>query len=131
MLLVWLLIPAARIIPLPFKLLGLFLFLGGGGIALASKRLFQRTGSPMPSYATPVQLHTGGAFRFSRNPMYLGIAIGLLGIALFSGSWLNLLFPLLFLLIVDRRFVPEEEANLAREFGEEYAAYCSRVRRWF
>jgi protein-S-isoprenylcysteine O-methyltransferase Ste14 len=76
------------------------------------------------------RLVTSGPYRFSRNPMYIGLSALYLGLALvFDLGWPIALFPLavvgLYLLVIRR-----EERYLARAFGEEYAAYARRVRRW-
>lgn len=71
-----------------------------------------------------------GFYRFSRNPMYLGMLCLLLAWAVWLGQWQALAGPLLFVLWLNRfQIAPEEQALLAR-FGSSYAAYCRRVRRW-
>jgi protein-S-isoprenylcysteine O-methyltransferase Ste14 len=75
-------------------------------------------------------LLTGGAYRLSRNPMYTGLAIAYLGLALLLGSWWPLaLWPLV--IVATRQLVirPEEQ-YLTRRFGKTYTDYQSRVRRW-
>ena len=73
---------------------------------------------------------TSGSYRLTRNPMYLGMAILLATLAIvLSSPWL-LLGPLVFVLFITRiQIIPEERAMHAR-FGDDYAAYCARVRRW-
>lgn len=76
------------------------------------------------------RLVTAGPYRFSRNPMYIGLSALYLGLALVFGlGWPIVLFPLavagLYLLVIRR-----EERYLAHAFGDEYAAYARRVRRW-
>lgn len=73
---------------------------------------------------------TGGAYRFTRNPMYLGLTCLLLGWAIYLGSNWLLLGPAAFMLFITRfQIIPEERALLAK-FGPGYAAYTKRVRRW-
>ncbi len=75
-------------------------------------------------------LVTGGLYRLSRNPMYLGMAFVLLGGGLIAGS-LGALLPLpLFLFIIQKRFIEGEERFLEAAFGDDYLAYRQRVRRW-
>lgn len=62
--------------------------------------------------------------------MYLGIAIGLFGIAIVTGSLLNLVFPFLYILICDFFYVRNEEKNLLQEFGKAYREYSKQTRRW-
>ena len=62
--------------------------------------------------------------------MCLGIGIGLAGLALVLSSWLNLVFPAVFVLLMDRFYIPREEQVLEANFGQEYRNYQQRVRRW-
>lgn len=71
-----------------------------------------------------------GLYRFSRNPMYLGMAIVLLGWTVVLGNPVCFFGLPLFMGYIQRfQIIPEENA-LARRFGEEYLAYARRVRRW-
>ena len=75
-------------------------------------------------------LVTTGLYRFSRNPMYLGMVIVLIGLAaLFGNLWL-LVGPLAFALYINRFQIKPEEQMMAAKFGSDYAGYKSRVRRW-
>ena len=75
-------------------------------------------------------LVTRGVFRFSRNPMYLGLLLCLLAWAVYLSSWLALLFMPLFVVYLNRfQIEPEERAMLAL-FGPEYDSYKARVHRW-
>jgi protein-S-isoprenylcysteine O-methyltransferase Ste14 len=75
-------------------------------------------------------LVTGGAYRLSRNPMYAGLAVAYLGVALLLGSWWPLVLWLPVLLAVRRLVIDPEELYLARRFGQTYTDYQARVRRW-
>ena len=75
-------------------------------------------------------LLTGGAYRLSRNPMYTGLAVGYLGLALVFGSWWPLVLWPLVILAVRRLVIRPEEQYLTRRFGDTYVDYQSRVRRW-
>ncbi len=72
----------------------------------------------------------GGAFRFTRNPMYLGVAVLLVGWAVCLFSAAALLGPAVFVLYIDRFQIVPEERVLAQRFGATYLAYKARVRRW-
>jgi protein-S-isoprenylcysteine O-methyltransferase Ste14 len=73
---------------------------------------------------------TSGPYRFTRNPMYVGMAFLYAGFAFgFGVFWAFALLPLV-LLIVDRVVIPPEERFLRSHFGEEFSQYSSRVRRW-
>lgn len=76
------------------------------------------------------QLATGGIFRFSRNPMYLGMVLILVAWGIRLGAPVNILCIFGFMLLITEWQIKPEEAALREIFGEEYEAYCRRVRRW-
>ncbi|MCB9778551.1 MAG: isoprenylcysteine carboxylmethyltransferase family protein [Alphaproteobacteria bacterium] len=102
----------------------------GLAMAVGSKRRFQRIGLPLPPTGTGDRLLIDGWYGWSRNPMYLGIALVLAGAGLALGSPAALLAPVVFLGIVRRWFVPFEEEQLAASFGEQWCRYAHRVPRW-
>jgi protein-S-isoprenylcysteine O-methyltransferase Ste14 len=71
-----------------------------------------------------------GPFRFSRNPMYLGLLVIGVGAALVAGTWLMWLVPVLLFVLDNFVIMPYEERSMERTFGDAYRAYRSRVRRW-
>jgi protein-S-isoprenylcysteine O-methyltransferase Ste14 len=75
-------------------------------------------------------LVTGGVYRLSRNPMYTGLAIAYLGLALLFGSWWPLALWLLVIVAVRLLVIRPEEQYLTQRFGRTYTDYQSRVRRW-
>lgn len=108
---------------------GLFLLLGLG-IAQWHAALFRRVGTNIHTFRPPDFLLRRGLFRVSRNPMYLGFVVALVGVALALGSlWSAIIVPL-YALLVDRWYVAYEERALTARFGAEYAAYRREVRRW-
>lgn len=83
----------------------------------------------IPVYAASRIVDTG-PYRFTRNPMYTGMAIGYLGAATIIGSvWPFIVLPTV-LVVITSFVIAREEAYLRGAFGADYAAYCSRVRRW-
>lgn len=91
---------------------------------------FLRAKTGMVPFSEATSLVTGGLYRFSRNPMYVGMWFLLLGGALKLGT-LGALLPVPFFpLVIRQRFILPEEAFLLTAFGDEYRDYCSRVRRW-
>lgn len=75
-------------------------------------------------------LVTSGPFRISRNPMYTGHAVALIGAALWAGSWWPLLLTPLCMLMTYRWVINPEETYLTTRFGADYQQYNNRVRRW-
>ena len=124
------LLPQTRLIIFPYNLIGIMLFVGGAYLGIYVKKMFKRTNTPISPGAKPTKLYTDGIYKYSRNPMYLGIGIGLLGIAIITESWINFVFPLLFLMIMNYKYVKIEERKLEIVFGKTYDNYRRRVRRW-
>jgi protein-S-isoprenylcysteine O-methyltransferase Ste14 len=79
---------------------------------------------------TPAALVTGGIFRFSRNPIYLGDALVLAGVVLWWDVPLAAPLVLLFILVIQTRFILAEEAVLRATFGPAFDAWAARTRRW-
>jgi protein-S-isoprenylcysteine O-methyltransferase Ste14 len=106
-------------------------FVTGGAFCIASAlRRFGAAGTPAEPWKPTRALATGGIFRWTRNPMYLGMALLLLGAALgFASPGILALLPLV-ILVIDRFVIAREERYLHDLFGAEYAAYRARVRRW-
>ena len=109
---------------------GFLLGVLGFGVMLRAWWLFRiRETAICPTAATTV-LITSDVYRLTRNPMYLGILLMLLGAALAAGSLPCYVAALAFFLIIDFVFCPYEESRLATSFGSEYAGYRRAVRRW-
>ena len=71
-----------------------------------------------------------GPFRFTRNPLYLAMALLTIGAGLWLNTWWVLILLAPAMLAIDRLVIAREEAYLRRRFGAEYEAYTARVRRW-
>lgn len=110
--------------------LGGALLLAGLGLLVISGGLFSRAGTGLVPFRDVKVLVTHGVYAFTRNPMYLAMALILLGVAVTVGAASALAIPPLFLVVVYQRYVKPEEAMLHDVFGEQYADYCRRVRRW-
>lgn len=111
--------------PIGWLMLGLFAVWNGWSLLLMSQ---QRTGL-LPGQETRVVLDRG-PFGVSRNPLYVGLVTLYLAIALMWPSlWALVLTPLVVFGLWWGAITPEER-YLQAKFGDEYAAYCKRVRRW-
>ncbi len=108
--------------------------IGAAGAAVALWCIFTFAfvgrGTPAP-FDPPRRLVIQGPYRFVRNPMYIGAGLALAGAALFYESWPVLSYAGLFLLATHLFVVLYEEPALRRTFGQEYEAYCGRIRRWW
>lgn len=97
-------------------------------IVAAGQMLIART-SVIPRRDPDAFVH-GGVFRFSRNPIYLADAILLAGLYIAWDALIALPLVAVFAIVIQKRFILDEEARLSRRFGDEYLDYTSRVRRW-
>lgn len=120
--------------PAPWLRIGLaaLLLIKGAWMALAGVLEFRRastTVNPMaPGEASAVV--DSGIYRYTRNPMYLGFGFALLAWAILLAAPWALLGPMVFVVWMTRFQIRPEERALADHFGEDYRAYCRRVRRW-
>ena len=99
------------------------------GSAMLSFWIAQTTANPMkPSSAS--FLVTSGVYRFTRNPMYVGLLLLLIGWALYVANVLAFLFLPAFILYMNQFQIKPEERALTARFGRKYLEYASRVHRW-
>ena len=104
----------------------------GQAIAISGMVSFRRaktTVNPI-KISTASSLVSSGIFQYTRNPMYLGMAVTLVGWAAYLASWAALLAMPLFVLYINRFQIAPEERVMASLFGADYAAYKEKVRRW-
>lgn len=111
-------------------LVGGILFAGGVALLAAAVRRFFRAGTPIEVHRPAAVLVTEGPYRFSRNPIYLGLALGYAGVAIAANSLWALLLLIPTLAVIRYGVVAREEVYLERRFGEEYRRYKASVRRW-
>ena len=122
--------PIAALVVSPANVAGGALIAAGLGITLWAAGLFHAAGTPVRPFKQSTALVTGGVYKWTRNPMYLGLTIALLGVALLLGT-LGAFIPVpFFIWQVRRKFVLPEEAFLEGIFGGRYLEYKTRVRRW-
>lgn len=111
--------------------LGVVLVLAGLGLFAWCVSLFARVGQGTLAPWDPTQkLVAVGPYRHVRNPMISGVALMLIGQAVFWGSWIVGLWAGIFVLINHTYFLLSEEPGLERRFGESYRTYKAHVPRW-
>jgi protein-S-isoprenylcysteine O-methyltransferase Ste14 len=124
-------------VPLPFlptgvpaAWIGAIVFMLGVALFAWAIVTISRAGSNVPTNQPTTTIVESGPYRYTRNPIYLGMFLGLIGLAVaFDALWLLiLLVP--FALLIRSAVVAREEAYLERKFGDIYRSYRSRVRRW-
>ena len=109
----------------------------GSAIALAGlafagwgRGKFRKLGLNVKTNMPAGTLVTNEAFRYSRNPMYVGFVSILVGLGLAAGSLPMLLSAVPMFLYLDLYVIRREEKYMRRRFGIEYETYCQKVRRW-
>ncbi|MBB3020062.1 protein-S-isoprenylcysteine O-methyltransferase Ste14 [Microvirga lupini] len=126
-----------RLMPLPFLpvdwpagWLGALVFVPALALVAWAIAAMTGAGSNVPTNLPTTTIVESGPYRFTRNPIYLGMFLGLIGLGIaFNTLWLPLmLVP--FALVIRYGVVAREETYLDRKFGDVYRVYRSRVRRW-
>ncbi len=109
---------------------GLLVVAAGAWFSAFAAGVFTGRNTTLNPYGEPAQFVNVAPYTFTRNPMYLGVTVILIGFAVFFWSVAMLLAPIGFFIVIDRVVIPNEEQTLERTFGAAYTEYQSRVRRW-
>jgi protein-S-isoprenylcysteine O-methyltransferase Ste14 len=103
----------------------------GAALAFSAVRLFRAEGTELnPTSEANKALVRSGPYRFTRNPMYLGLTVTTLGIAIWVGSLPLFAVPLLIFATANWVHIPFEEEKMRRQFGAAYEDFTQQVRRW-
>lgn len=120
-------------VPVPAKLpVAVTLVVAGVLVALAGVLAFRRQTTTVNPF-TPEQsssLVATGIYRFSRNPMYLGLLLALVGWSVYLANWATALLLPAFVAYLNRFQIQPEERALTQRFGPQFVAYSRSVRRW-
>jgi protein-S-isoprenylcysteine O-methyltransferase Ste14 len=112
------------------RTLGPLVIVGGVVIGQSGFREVRRAGSNVDPREPATTVVTGGPFRFTRNPMYLGFTLMYVGISALANALLPILLLPAIQQLMRRGVIEREERYLERKFGEEYLQYKESVRRW-
>ena len=122
--------PVATMIDAPISYVGLIV-VGAGFIVVAVPALAFRTHvTTIRPFEVSESLVTDGFYRVTRNPMYLGMVVILIGVAILLGTLAAFVPIPFFILLIQQRFILQEEAMLTEKFGDKYVKYKQSVRRW-
>lgn len=123
------LLPAYNLIAFPLNLLGIAVCIAGFMIMGRINELFSKNKTTLAIKHSSTFVRDG-LFAKTRNPMYIGMFLLLLGAAFCFRNVIALMVPFIFILIMNYVFVPREEKLMAEVFGAEYLEYKKTVRRW-
>ena len=115
---------------LPLILIGICLIGMGFLLAFNSISRFIKAKTGVVPFSESTTLITEGFYKYTRNPMYVGMNSFLLGLMLILKNPLNIIFLIIFFFIVRNMFVLKEEVQMEETFGEDYLTYKRKVRRW-
>ena len=122
--------PTKKIIFYPYSQIGWLFIIFGGVLNIWTDRLFKIKKTTIKPGEKSKKLVTDGPFKISRHPIYLGMTFILFGIALLHGTLITFIFPIFFIILTEKLFIPIEEKNLEKTFGKKYLDYKKKVGRW-
>ena len=123
-------------VPLPFttpailRNIGLALTFIGFLLGVGALVEFRKARTTSDPHGSATRLVMAGIYRFTRNPIYLGFLLMVIGLPLNAGFYWGMLVAPFFITTMNRLAIEREEAYLEKKFGKAYADYKSRVRRW-
>jgi protein-S-isoprenylcysteine O-methyltransferase Ste14 len=124
------LIPIIILVPKPYSYLGALVMLLGLGLMTWAAMLFRKVETSFQLQGKSSSLVTSGPFHLSRNPIYLGMLIWLIGLAILLGSLIAFVFPPVFFMLANFYVIPLEEKSMEQMFGKQFVEYKRRARRW-
>jgi protein-S-isoprenylcysteine O-methyltransferase Ste14 len=122
--------PWVQVLELPYRYGGIVLMGLASCLIAWAAFLFLRAGTSIRPFLPSTALVLEGPYKFTRNPMYLGMAGILLGAGVYMGSITPFIVIPAFMALISERFIVPEEAKLEAAFGGQYLEYKKRVRRW-
>jgi protein-S-isoprenylcysteine O-methyltransferase Ste14 len=123
-------LPSGGSWPVVLTTVGALLLLAGLALMTWAAVAMMRHRTTVIPWAQVDHLMTDGPFRLTRNPIYVGDGLAYLGVTAIAGTWWPLVLLPLPAFVMQRFVIAREEAYLLERFGQPYAAYCDRVRRW-
>ena len=126
----WYFSPPNTLLYLPFSLLAGACIIVGFTVMTFAWLQFRKSDTAVCPTAKTSRIVMDGLYRYTRNPMYLGMLLMLLGASFIMGTAPSMLAPVAFFIIIDKVFIPYEEDSLLSSFGDSYSAYMKVARRW-
>jgi len=122
--------PIGRWLHYPWRYLGIIFLVLGFSLGLGSGLYFRRLGTNPRPGAKATLIVTTGPFKYTRNPMYLGLTTMLIGTAILLGTFSPVLVIPIFFILVQSQFVLREEKLMEQWFGQAYLEYKKKTPRW-
>ena len=123
-------LPVYQLISYPWNAIGIIPLMLGMTLNISADRAFKKIGTTVKPFEVSTTLVTSGVFRYSRNPMYLGMVMILTGVAFLLGALSPFIIIPIFAITMDRVFIVSEENMLDQRFDGKWQQYKENVRRW-
>jgi protein-S-isoprenylcysteine O-methyltransferase Ste14 len=123
-------LPLAALVAPAWRWLGALFVVPALALGGPGARALVRRGTTLHPFGEPTALVVEGPFRYTRNPLYLSLALLLTGLAAYLGSLGALLVVPAFVAVITVAVIRREEVALTAAFGDAYRDYCRRVHRW-
>lgn len=123
-------LPIATMIDAPYSYFGVLIIGIGFIVVVVPARAFQTHATTIRPFEESDALLIDGFYRITRNPMYLGLVIILIGVAILLGTLAAFIPIPFFAVLIQQQFILKEEVMLAEKFGDQYVEYKQSVRRW-
>lgn len=130
MILLHYLLPLATVIPWPWQVSGTIPLCIGIIFNLMADQALKKSSTTVKPFEESSSLVTTGIYGVSRHPMYIGMVLILLGIAIFFGTLSPFFVMPLFTFLINKKFITVEEKMLEKSFGNNCSEYKAKVRRW-
>lgn len=119
-----------EIIPFPLNFFGIIFIILGNFVLISARRIFSKFKVSVEPNEKTVILVDAGIYKFSRNPMYLAIILIILGLAILLADLTPFIFVLIYFLILNYYYIPNEERKLKKRFKNKWLEYSNKVGRW-
>ena len=126
----WYFSPPQTLLYIPYKLIAGISIVFGFTVMTWAWLQFRRSDTAVCPTSKTSRIVTNGAYRYSQNPMYLGMLFMLTGASFLMGTMPSMFAPIGFFIIIDKVFIPYEEGKLLSNFGDVYSRYQMLTRRW-
>ncbi len=122
--------PPQTLLYIPYELIAGVSIVFGFAVMTWAWLQFRKSDTAVCPTSITSLIVTNGAYRYSQNPMYLGMLTMLAGASLLMGTIPSMFAPVVFFIIIDRVFIPYEEEKLLNDFGDVYSKYQMVTGRW-